>query len=157
MISRRVAILGFCTVFFGGQVAVIAGSYVRGDRLGGYQMFAETTYFTARLYRVTAEGKRELARGGAWRARDSAGGNLTYHWGRLVDDFKLDRLERRTRAKIGIGTTLKFFQDALDYVAIHIPEDRETSRLELVVEYETASGKRGEARLTSPVRPEAAR
>lgn len=155
MISRRAAILAFCAVFFGGQLASIAFSYIRGDRLGGYQMFAETTYFTARLHRVTADGRRELARGGAWKARDATGRLQSHRWGRLVDDFKLNRLEHRTRAKIGIDVTLKFFQYALDHVARNVPADRETVRFEMVIEYVSASGARGEATLTSAVRPEA--
>lgn len=155
VISRRAAILGFCAAFFGGQLALVVWSYYRGDRLGGYQMFAETTFFTARLYRVTADGRRELARMGTWKARDASGGLRSYRWGAFVDDFRLDRLETRTRAKIGIDATLKFFQHALDHVASSIPEDRETARLEMVVQYETASGKQHEVTLSSAARPEA--
>lgn len=156
MISRRAAILGFCAAFFGGQSVLVVWSYFRGDRLGGYQMFAETTFFTARLYRVTGDGRRELARSGSWTARDAAGEAKTYYWGRMVNDFRLDRLENRTRAKIGIDATLKFFQHALDHVAKSIPDDRETARLEMVVQYETASGKQREVTLSSAARPVAA-
>jgi hypothetical protein len=155
VISRRAAILGFCAAFFGGQLVLVTWSYFRGDRLGGYQMFAETTFFTARLQRVTADGRREHAPMGNWRARDAAGGLRTYRWGAFVDDFRLDRLENPTRAKIGIDVTLKFFQYALDHVAKSIPDDRETARLEMVVRYETASGKRHEVTLSSAARPEA--
>ena len=155
MVPRRAAILGFCAAYFGGQLALVSWSYYRGDRLGGYQMFAETTFFTARLYRVTADGRRELARTGSWTARDAAGRSRAYRWGSFVNDFRLDRLENRTRAKIGIGATLKFFQHALDHVARSIPEDRETARFEMVVHYETASGKHDEVTLSSSVRPEA--
>ena len=156
MISRRAAILGFTSAFFGGQLALVTWSYFRGDRLFGYQMFAETTFFTARLYRVTADGRRELARNGIWHARDAAGTARTYRWGAFVDDFRLDRLETRTRAKIGIDVTLKFFQHALDHVAKKIPDDHETARLEMVVQYETASGKQNVVTLSSADRPEVA-
>ena len=137
---RRHAILAFCLVFFGGQLALVAWSYVRGDRLFGYQMFAESTFFTARLYRVTADGRREHLRDGSWIAADEHGVRRRFSWRGFVDDFRLDRLERRTRAKIGIGTTLKFFQHALDHVVEQIPQDRETRRLELEIRYETAGG-----------------
>lgn len=155
MISRRAAILAFVACFFGGQLALVVASYFRGDRLGGYQMFAETTFFHARLYQVTADGRRVAARGGSWTAADASGARKTYRWGAVVDDFRLDRLETRTRAKIGIDVTLKFFQAALDHVARSIPDDRETLRLEMIVEYDTASGRHHEKTLVSVSRPEA--
>ena len=155
MITRRHAILAFVAVFFGAQLALVTASYFRGDRLGGYQMFAETTFFNARLYRVTHDGRRVLARGGQWTILSPTGTQKSYRWGAFVDDFRLDRLEDRTRAKIGIDVTLKFFQAALDHVARRIPEDRETLRLEMVVEYDTASGKHHEVTLKSLDRVEA--
>lgn len=138
-------------------MALVTASYLRGDRLGGYQMFAETTFFNARLYRVTADGRRVLARGGNWTVPDSAGAMRAYRWGAFVDDFRLDHLESRTRAKIGIDVTLKFFQAALDHVAKNIPDDRETLRFEMVVEYDTASGRHHERVLTSVERIEVRR
>ena len=155
MITRRHAIVAFAACFFGGQLALVAWSYVRGDRLGGYQMFAETTFFDARLYRVTADGRRVFAKGGQWSAANATGATKGYRWGAFVDDFRLDKLETRTRAKIGIDVTLKFFQAALDHVARSIPDDRETLRLEMVVEYDTASGRHHETTLTSIERREA--
>lgn len=156
-VIRRAAVLAFSAVFFGGQAALIVASYVRGDRLFGYQMFAESTFFTAHLFRVTADGRREHLPSGTWAARDGEGKVHRYRWSAFVDDFRLDRLERRTRAKIGIEVTLKFFGAALDYVAERIPDDGETDRLELVVEYETAGGEKREVRLRSRARlsPEA--
>ena len=153
---RRAAILAFVALYFGGQLVVVAWSYVRGDRLGGYQMFAETTFFTARLFRVTKDGRREPVHGGTWRARDASGRLREYRWQRYVNDFRLDLLDRRTRAKIGIDVTLKFFQLSLDHVARAVPDDRETVRFEIDIAYETASGKTSQRSLASADRPEAA-
>lgn len=70
----------------------------------------------------------------------------------LIVDFKLDVLDRRQRAKISIATTLKFFREALAHVAERIPDDAETVRLELDVEYWTADGKTHHVTLASPDR-----
>lgn len=139
-------------MFFGGQIVLVAASHARGDKLFGYQMFAETTYFEAKLHRVLADGRRVHAPRGSWQAKGADGRRRQFRWQHQVRDFKLDALDRRQRAKISIATTLKFFRLALVHVAEHIPDDAETLRLELDVEYRTADGKSHAVTLASPAR-----
>lgn len=149
---RRPAITAFFAVFFGGQIALVSASHMRGDKLFGYQMFAETTYFHATLHRVTVDGSRVPAPHGAWTAKGRDGRRRQFRWQSQVRDFKLDVLERRQRAKISIATTLKFFRLALAHVAANLPDDAETVRLELDVRYWTADGQTHNVTLASPDR-----
>ena len=149
---RLAAIVAFFAVFFGGQIALVSASHVRGDRLFGYQMFAETTYFHAKLHRVLADGTRVHAPHGAWQAKGADGRRRQFRWQKQVRDFKLDVLDRRQRAKVGIGLTLKFFRQALAHVAERLSDDAETRRLELDVTYWTADGREHHVTLASPDR-----
>lgn len=146
---RRIAIAGFCAVFFLAQLVSIAVSHARGDRRFSYQMFAENSYFEATLWRELADGTRVRTRGGSWSVQAADGRAVAYRWPHFVRDFNLGDLDRRTRARTGIGVTLAYFDHALDYVARRIPEDRETVRLVLTVEYVKAGGERNAVELTS--------
>ena len=152
---KRALITAFCAVFFGAQIAMVAWSYVRKDRLFGYQMFAESTFFRAQLHRVLRDGTRVHAVGGSWTARGADGQRRTHSWHTRVRDFRLDHLDqsRPTRAKIGIEVTLKFFQMALDDLATHARDDVETRRFEIDVEYTLASGVKKTVTLSSRDRP----
>lgn len=142
----------FCAVFFGAQLASIALSHARGDRRFSYQMFAENSYFHATLWRELADGTRVRTGAGSWTVIAADGRTVGYRWPTFVRDFNLAVLDRRVRARTGIGVTLAYLDHALDYVAERIPEDRETVRLVMVVRIEKAGGERREVELASRTR-----
>ncbi len=127
-------IIGFCTCYLLVQLSLITRAHFSDDKRFGFWMFAETTLFSAELYRITVDGKKVKTKNGIWRVNED-GKRLTYSWDRMVRDYRLNSLEREKRAKGSISLTLKFFDAALDYVADRIPDDHETRQLVLTVTY----------------------
>lgn len=148
---RRIAILAFCVVLFGAQAGMIAAAHVRNDRRFGWQMFPETTRFRASLWREIAGGGRVAAPYGRW-VLDTPEGRRQFLWRDHVRDWRLESLDRMRQAKVSLDSTLLYAKGALDHVAARIPEDRETVRLHLVVDWEKADGTRGTTELSSPPR-----
>ncbi|MBI4604320.1 MAG: hypothetical protein HY721_20365 [Planctomycetes bacterium] len=152
MVLKRLRVLGFSALYVALQLALIVSAGFREDKRFGFQMFAESTRYQAVLFRDLRDGRLEPAPGGRWLVRGEGGAAAFYSWDRFVQDFRLDRLEERKRAKTGIGVTLKYLEEALRYVACHIPLDRETRRLILKVEHRRAGGKTETVTLESPRR-----
>ena len=144
----RTGILAFCVVLFGAQAAMIADAHLRHDRRFGWQMFPETTRFRASLWRELADGSRVAAPHGRW-VLETPEGRRQFLWRDQVRDWRLDDLDRMRQAKVSLDATLLYARAALDHVADRIPEDRETVRLHLVVEWEKADGTRGTTELAS--------
>ena len=58
-----------------------------------------------------------------------------YDWDTLVDMAALQHPGQLRHAYMGVGATVDFLDHALDWVATHTPEDRETRYLEATVTY----------------------
>ena len=149
---KRLAILVFCAGYLGVQIFLIVGAHFRSDKRFGFWMFAESTRYTASLFRQTFDGRLLSTEAGVWTVRTLDGGYKTYAWGMFVQGFRLKRLEVNKRAKVGMAVTLKYLEHALDYVAGRIPYDRETERLVLVIDYRRAGGESIRTRLQSQPR-----
>jgi hypothetical protein len=133
-------ILAFCVLYLSIQAFFIVRAHFVVDKRFGFWMFAESSRFKAELYREFADGRLEKALHGQWWVTTADGRYILYSWDNYVRRFRLNPLERFSRAKRGIGVTLEYFQQALDYVAERIPEDRETVKLVLRVQYRKAGG-----------------
>ncbi|MFK8004224.1 MAG: hypothetical protein AB8H86_31955 [Polyangiales bacterium] len=117
-------------LFFAGvvltQLYFVVGAYEHPHKLFGYQPFSESSEWRTTIVRVLPSGERDNIRDG-WNG---------YLWHELVPvgrglTFPLDW----HRAHSGVGSTLAFFQEALDWVATHTPDDTEALYLEAEVEY----------------------
>lgn len=138
---RQFGILAFCAVYLSIQVFfIIRAHFDEVDRRFGFWMFAESSRFKAELYRQLKDGRLVKTANGRWSVRTADGASVSYSWDRYVRDFRLFDLERLKRAKVGMGVTLKYLHGALHYVAARIPEDRETVKLVLKVQYRNAGG-----------------
>ena len=146
---RSSAILGFVTLYLAFQLSMIYGAYGRQDKRFGFWMFAESSRFQSVLLRELESGERVRAPQGTWTARRNDGTETTYRWSGLVGGFDLGHLEGSVHVRAGMSVTLKYLQEALDYVSTRIPNDHETVRLHLVVRYSKAGGPVEEVVLSS--------
>ena len=132
-------VVGFCSVYVLIQLFLIVRAHFSTDKRFGFWMFAESTIFSAELYRVTVDGDTLRTRNGVWRI-SSDQGRVVYSWNKHVRDYRLNSLERKKRAKGSINRTMFFFENALNYVIDRIGADNETRQLLLYVHYEKADG-----------------
>jgi len=137
---RSLGIVLFVAVYLCAQLYFVTNAYFEEDKRFGFWMFPEASYFRATLYRELSDGQLVPTRDGMWVVRKSSGGAKRYTWDAWVNDFNLNHLETRTRAKTSIALTLNYFQHALDFVAQRISEDAHTKRLVLMVNYTKAGG-----------------
>ncbi|MET0326326.1 MAG: hypothetical protein ABW219_13970 [Ilumatobacteraceae bacterium] len=119
VLARRavVAVVVVAQLFF------VARGYWADHREFAFQMFPESSTWQADIVRVTADGRR-LPIDEPW-----AG----YRWSDLVVGRGLGSARSRHHADAGLDNQLAFLDAALDYVADHTPNDRETVYLEAVV------------------------
>lgn len=89
----------------------------------GFQMFPEASQWQAAIVRVTVAGER-VPVDEPWSG---------YVWSELVTERGLARTGYRKHAVNGLDSQLAFLADALDWVADHTPDDRETRYYEAVV------------------------
>ena len=89
----------------------------------GFQMFPESSTWQADVVRVTADGRRVPV------TEPWAG----YRWAVLVPNRGLASPDVRKHADAGLDNQLAFLDAALDYVATHTPDDRQTRYLEATV------------------------
>ena len=108
------------------QLAFIVRGYSDPHKHFAFQPFNEFDVWRADIVRVTYRGARVSVQ------RPWAG----YSWQRLVGgDRGLDRPWLKKPASSGIQSTLVFLQQALDFVAMNTPRDRETHHYEATVHY----------------------
>lgn len=114
---------------FAVAVAAQAGFAVNGYRdphkLFAFQPFNESSTWRADIVRVTWEGKRVPVE------EDWAG----YEWDSLVGMSALQGPDQLRHAYMGVGATVDFLDEALDWVAANTPADQETRYLEATVTY----------------------
>ena len=138
--QRRWLILSFTALYVMVQFYGITRAHFSSDKRFGFWMFAETTTFSAKLYRKTLGGKRVKTRNGRWSVQKD-GNRVSYSWNSFVREYRLNNLEGEKRAKGSMSRTLKFLDASLDYVIDRIPADEETSQMILEVTYGKAGRK----------------
>lgn len=122
---RRRLIKGFVAGVLAVQVGLALNGYRDPHKFFAFQPFNESSTWSAEIVRVTWDGERQPVVDG-W-----AG----YRWNTLVDMPALTGFTRTRHASYGIGATIGFLDDALDWVATHTPDDHETRYLEATVTY----------------------
>jgi hypothetical protein len=116
-------ITGFVVTALSVQIGFAINGYRDPHKFFAFQPFNESSTWQAEIVRVTWRGERVPIRGG-W-----AG----YDWDDLVGMAALRGPSRLRHAYMGVGATVDFLDDALDWVATHTPDDRETRYLEATV------------------------
>lgn len=107
------------------QVGFAVNGYFEPHKYFAFQPFNESSTWQADIVRVTWDGRRVPV--------DQAWG--PYDWDSLVAMNALEGPDRMRHAYMGVGATIDFLDDALDWVATHTPEDHETRYLEAEVTY----------------------
>jgi len=106
------------------QLAFVVLAYSSDHKVFGFQMFPESSTWSAEVVRVTADGRR-IPVEHPW-----AG----YRWDELVrGSGSLQYPQLRHHADAGLDNQLAFLRSALDWVAANTPRDRETRYLEATV------------------------
>jgi hypothetical protein len=124
-VERRRLIKGFVVGVLAVQVALAVNGYGDPHKFFAFQPFNESSTWSADIVRVTWDGERlPVAEG--WSG---------YGWSSLVDMPALAGYTKTRHASYGIGATIAFLDDALDWVATHTPADHETRYLEATVTY----------------------
>jgi hypothetical protein len=107
------------------QLAFALNGYREPHKFFAFQPFNESSTWRADIVRVTWDGRR-VAIDDAWPG---------YDWDTLVHWSALQSPDRLRQAYMGVGATVDFLDDALDWVAANTPADRETRYLEARVTY----------------------
>jgi len=115
-VGRRVIVLAVVLL----QLGFIARGYWADHKEFAFQMFPESSTWSATLFRVTADGKR-VPIDRPW---------FGYRWEHMVTDRGLSYPQYRHHADAGLDNQLAFLRAALDWVAANTPRDHETRYLE---------------------------
>jgi hypothetical protein len=105
------------------QLALVARGYRSAHKEFAFQMFPESSTWSAEVVRVTGAGAR-VPVSEPW---------FGYRWDELVTSRGLDQPSVRHHADAGLDNQMAFLAAALDYVADHTPRDHETRYLEATV------------------------
>jgi hypothetical protein len=119
VIGRRIAVVLVVVA----QLALVARGYRSAHKEFGFQMFPESSTWSAEVVRVTADGTR-VPVSEPW---------FGYRWDELVTSRGLAHPSVRHHADAGLDNQVAFLAAALDYVAAHTPRDHETRYLEATV------------------------
>lgn len=114
---------GFIVSALGVQVGFALNGYRDPHKFFAFQPFNESSTWRADIVRVTWDGER-LPIDGSW-----AG----YDWDELVDMAALQHPSGMRHAYMGVGATVDFLDQALDWIAANTPNDDETRYLEATV------------------------
>ena len=118
----------FAALWIAAQLALVGSAGGRPDHIFGFRMFPEASTLEIHLWRETSAGAVRAPRG-EWSARDEAGQLRHFAWRDRVRDPILASIDMRVFASYGVDAQLARLGHALDDVADHVPEDRETRRL----------------------------
>ena len=116
VVARRVVVVAVV----GAQLFFVARGYWSDHKEFAFQMFPESSTWSADVVRVTADGQR-IPVETPW-----AG----YRWHELVPNVSLSYPSVRRHATAGLDNQLAFLESALDWVADNTPRDSETLYLE---------------------------
>jgi hypothetical protein len=119
IVARRVVVVAVV----GLQIWFIARGYRADHKEFAFQMFPESSTWSADIVRVTADGGRVPVEQ-PWSG---------YRWEELVQDRGLSYPAVRHHADAGLENQLAFLESALDWVADNTPRDGETRYLEATV------------------------
>ncbi len=117
--ARRIVV----AVFVVGQIGLVVRAYAAPHREFGYQMFPESSTWSAEIVRVTVDG-RHVPIDEPW---------FGYEWSDLVRSRGLGRPSVEHHADSGLDSQIAFLGEALDWVAVNTPADEETLWLEATV------------------------
>lgn len=120
---RRRLVAGLIVAVLSVQIGFAVNGYRDPHKFFAFQPFNESSTWQADIVRVTWNGERVPISGG-W-----AG----YEWDELVGMAALRGPGRLRHAYMGVGATVDFLDDALDWVATHTPNDHETRYFEATV------------------------
>ncbi|MGH2838937.1 MAG: hypothetical protein ACRDJY_11415, partial [Thermoleophilaceae bacterium] len=104
----------------GAQLFFVARGYWSDHKEFAFQMFPESSTWSADVVRVTADGRR-IPVETPW-----AG----YRWHELVPNVSLSYPSIRRHATAGLDNQLAYLESALDWVADNTPRDDQTLYLE---------------------------
>lgn len=121
---RARLVRGFVVAALVGQAVLIVRGYADPHKFFAFQPFNESSTWSAEIVRVTADGER-IPIDEPWPG--------DYDWDELVDWGVLEQPARTKHAYSGLDATTDFLGKALDWVADHTPDDRETRYLEATV------------------------
>jgi hypothetical protein len=119
VVGRRIAVVLVVVA----QLALVARGYRSAHKEFAFQMFPESSTWSADVVRVTAGGDR-VPVSEPWSG---------YRWDELVTSRGLAHPSVRHHADAGLDNQVAFLAAALDYVADHTPRDHETRYLEATV------------------------
>lgn len=122
---RAGLVRGFVVVVLVGHAALLVRGYWDPHKYFAYQPFNESSTWRADIVRVTSDGRR-IPIEEPW-----PGG---YDWDELVRWGVLERPDAMRHAYMGVGASVDFLDQALDWVADHTPDDHETLYLEATTE-----------------------
>jgi len=120
---RRRAVGAFIVAVLAVQIGFAVNGYREPHKFFAFQPFNESSTYEADIVRVTWEGERVPV------DVDWAG----YDWNELVHMAALRNPSRLRHAYMGVGATVDFLDQALDWVATHTPRDTDTRYLEATV------------------------
>jgi hypothetical protein len=120
---RRRSAAAFIVAVLSVQIGFAVNGYRDPHKFFAFQPFNESSTWRADIVRVTWSGER----------RSIDDGWAGYDWDELVGMAALQRPQRLRHAYMGVGATVDFLDDALDWVAANTPADRETRYLEATV------------------------
>lgn len=106
------------------QLTMIVVAYDSDHKTFGFQMFPESSRWSAEIVRVQTNGSRVPIDEG-WE----------YRWSDLVSGRGLTYPSGMHHADSGLRNQFGYFQGALDWVAEHTPDDTTTAYLEAEVTY----------------------
>jgi hypothetical protein len=137
------------------QLALVGTSRGRVDGAFGYRALPSSTTVTLSLSREVASPEGVVlvaAPGGEWTVRGQDGEPRRIAWRDRVRDPVLSVLDAPVRTTDTDTTVLARVQAALDDMAVHTPDDRETLALVASVTVRTNGRDPHEVRLASPRR-----
>jgi hypothetical protein len=147
----------FAAAYLACQAALVWSASHRPDRAFGFQMFNESSTMQIALSREVEapSGHGTIALPvphGEWVARDESGSPHRFAWHDRVRAPELCAFDRPAQATYGTAAQLARLQAALDDVATHTPEDKETLRLVADVTLHRNGREASIVRLASPSR-----
>jgi hypothetical protein len=148
---RALMIVVGCFLYLSIQIFFIVRAHFVDSKHFAFWMFPESTSFYANLSRETYDGREISTKQGTWVVED--GDHFaTYRWADLVNDYNLNVLDRRVRSRGSWADSERYFQEALNFFARRIPEDKQTRRLVLRISVKKAGEKKRLVTLRSEVR-----
>jgi len=124
--SPRVRILRrvFTAAVVVAQLTMVVVAYDSDHKTFGFQMFPESSRWSAEIFLVQADGTRV-----------PIDPDWEYRWNDLAPDRGLANPSIEHHADSGLRNQFGYLQGALDWVAVNTPDDESTLYLEAVVTY----------------------